>query len=142
MSSQLFIDIYNLKLQECNSLSATMYDNADRHTNDGYEYVSSRHNQATKKLVNTVLPPKISKPDCYEHMLFLESQTVSIDYAKNVAHWQKKSKGKDFVAHCNPYEEATATIETIYEDPGTSKEKIYAYFERKKFRKISAGDLR
>ena len=109
---------------------------------DGYEYVSSRHDQATSKPVNTVLPPKISKSDCYEHTLFLESQTVSIDYAKNVAHWQKKSTEKDVVAHCNPYEEATADLETIYEDPGTSKEKIYAYFEQKKFRKISARDLR
>ena len=91
-------------------------------TDGDYEYVSTSHNHVTAKSVNSVLPPKISK-------------TVSSDYSKNV-------QNKEDIVHCNPYEEAITNEESIYEDPGTSKETIYAYFERKKFRKISARNLR
>ena len=110
-------------------------------TDGDYEYISSSHNQVTAMPVNSVLPPKISKTSCYEHMSFSGSQTVSIDYTKNAVHWQKNSNKQD-VLHCSPYEEAIADTEPIYEDPGTSKETIYAYFERKKFRKVFARDLR
>lgn len=110
-------------------------------TDGDYEYISSSHNQVTAKPVNSVLPLKISKTSCYEHISFCESQTVSIDYSKNVVHWQKNSNKQD-VLHCNPYEEAVTNVGPIYEDPGTSKETIYAYFERKKFRKISSRDLK
>ena len=110
-------------------------------TDGDYEYISSSYNQVTTaKPVNFVLPPKISKTSCYEHVSFSDRQTVSMDYSKNVVHWQKNSNKQD-VLHCNPYEEAVANVEPIYEDPGTSKETIYAYFERKKFRKISSRDL-
>ena len=106
-----------------------------------YEYISTSHNQVATRPVNSVLLPEISKTSCYEHLLFSGSQTVLIDYSKNVVHWQKKSN-KENMPHCNPYEVAVTNVEPIYEDPGTSKETIYAYFERKKFRKISVRDLR
>ena len=37
--------------------------------------------------------------------------------------------------------EALADNEEIYEDPGHKKEKIYAWFEKKKFRKIKMNDI-
>ena len=114
-------------------------------TNTGYEYISVSHNQSTateySTPVDSLLLPKISKSNCYES--FSESQAISIDFSKNVVHWQKKCKEKDeSLSQCNPYEEPVNIGELVYEDPGTSKEKIYAYFEQRKFRKISLMDLR
>ena len=116
-------------------------------TDNGYEYISTSHNQSTaincSKSIDSALFFKTSKASCYESLSFSESQTISIDYSKNVVHWQKKHGKKDeCLSHCNPYEEAVASEEPIYEDPGTSKEKIYAYFEQKKILKISFKDLR
>ena len=100
--------------------------------NSGYEYIS-----------NSVVLPKTSKASCYERLTHSESQAIIIDYSKSVVRWQKKYDEKEeSLSHCNPYEEAVASEEPIYEDPGTSKEKIYAYFERRRFRKISPKDLR
>ena len=116
-------------------------------TDTGYEYISTSHNQSTaincSKSIDSVLLPKTSKASCYERLTQSESQTISIDYSKNVVRWHKKHDKKDeCLSHCNPYEEAVASEEPIYEDPGVSKEKIYAYFERKKILKISPKDLR
>ena len=38
--------------------------------------------------------------------------------------------------------ETLADNEEVYEDPGHRKEKIYAWFEKKKFRKIEINDIR
>ena len=116
-------------------------------TDTGYEYVSGSHNQSTvidcSKSLDSELLYKTSKASCYESLSFSESQIISIDYSKNVIRLQKKHHKKDeHSSHCNPYEEAVANGEPIYEDPGTSKEKIYAYFERRKFLKIPPKDLR
>ena len=98
----------------------------------GYEYIS-----------NSVVLPKTSKASCYERLTHSESQAILIDYSKNVVRWQKTQDDEDeCLSPCNPYEEAIPNGEPIYEDPGTSKEKIYAYFERRKFLKISPKDLR
>ena len=39
----------------------------------------------------------------------------------------------------NPYE---VPNEPIYEDPGVHKEKIYEWFEKKKYRKFKSDDIR
>ena len=39
-------------------------------------------------------------------------------------------------------DEALPLDEQIYEDPGHKEEKIYAWFEKKKFRKISGNDIK
>jgi len=111
-----------------------------------YEYMSITDDQATamdySKPQNSVLPPRTNKYSDYELMSFSNSQVISFDYSKNVVHWHKKSKEKnELLSQCNPYEE-TINGESVYEDPGTSKEMIYAYFEQKKFRKIYAKNLR
>ena len=41
----------------------------------------------------------------------------------------------------NTVGEALADNEEIYEDPGHKEEKIYAWFESKKFRKIDIDDI-
>ena len=38
--------------------------------------------------------------------------------------------------------EALADNEEIYEDPGHKKEKIYAWFEKKKLRKLESDDIK
>ena len=39
----------------------------------------------------------------------------------------------------NPYE---VPNEQIYEDPGVNKEKIYEWFEKKKYRKLRSSDIK
>ena len=39
----------------------------------------------------------------------------------------------------NPYE---IPIESTYEDPGINKEKIYEWFEKKKYRKLKTSDIK
>ena len=40
------------------------------------------------------------------------------------------------------HSEVLSDNEQIYEDPGHSKEKIYAWFEKKKFRKLECADIK
>ena len=39
----------------------------------------------------------------------------------------------------NPYE---IPIESLYEDPGINKQKIYEWFEKKKYRKLKSNDIK
>ena len=96
--------------------TSTTYKNYTKASNDDY-----------------VAPPNLNE---YES-LYSQISEVPIPYQYEVA---GSSIYSDSVMY-NTVGEALGDNEEIYEDPGHKEEKIYAWFESKKFRKINIKDI-
>ena len=96
--------------------TSTTYKNYTKASNDDY-----------------VAPPNLNE---YES-LYSQISEVPTPYQYEVA---GSSIYSDSVMY-NTVGEALAANEEIYEDPGHKEEKIYAWFESKKFRKINIKDI-
>ena len=130
-------------------------------TVDDYEATENSAYYSSVERINRDLYSKLSEAMvCKEPIATVDhSKTSNGDYEAipaqktlKIPHYEKTERPcdyevaiprtfKDNTEH-NTINETLPDHEPIYEDPGHKKEKIYAWFEKKKFRKLQGNNIK
>ena len=107
-------------------------------TTDNPGYYSKLHNHS--EMVN-MKPTKANHPKAISNVYVPNPKASSGDYV--AIHQYETLRHEVVVPSTNEDNVGYSTVGVqIYEDPGHNKEKIYAWFEKKKFRILDRNDIK